>query len=385
MNTAPDITYLPQRFSNELFATSKQRIMYVLQGGKLIGKGTYGCVFDPPLKCKSKWGPLKKNVVGKITQPIDFSAEAEAAKELATLDVRSKYFVLPDIHTACEILPISKQSDKDIQKCDPIMTDPNQQMIQFEMPNAGKSLYKRLNDADIRTPEFFMKLMGFLLEAGAYLAAKSFVHYDIKEDNILIDESKSLKVIDFGQSFSAKTITKDVLDLRWKIYNPAYAAEAPECTLFGAILYGENFSKALSEICDQKAPLQHAERLLGISRKKQKLELLTFWNQSRAARERDPVQFFKLYWPGFDAFMIGGTLISVLQRLILLPNFSESSKWLAKKQKIFTILRGLLQANPRNRIDCIQALHIWDPTNVWFQTYGTTWISSREKQKPSSL
>jgi serine/threonine protein kinase len=358
--------------------------MYVLQGGKLIGKGTYGCVFDPPLKCKSKYSPSKANVVGKVTQPVDFSAEAEAAKELSSLSVQKQYFVLPDLNSACEIESISKQSEKDIQQCGPITMDPNQTMIQFEMPYSGKSLFKRLNDTDFRTPEVYFKLMGFLLEAGSYLAAKSFVHYDIKEDNILVNESKSLKLIDFGQSFSAKTLTKEILDLRWKIYNPAYAAEAPECTLFGATLFGENFSTVVSEITTQKVPLIQAERLLGVSRQKQKLDLLTFWNQSRAAREKDPVQFFKLYWPGFDAFMIGGTLLSVLQRLLLLPSFTQNYKWLNKKQKVFTILRGLLQASPRKRMDCIQALHTWDPKNVWFQTYGTTWISSREKQMSAS-
>lgn len=359
--------------------------MYVLHGGKLIGKGTYGCVFDPPLKCKSKFVPTQRHILGKVTQPVDYVAESEAAKVLSAIDVHKQYFILPDVKSACEIEPLSKQTEKDIQQCEPITQDPNQKMIQFQMPYAGKSLFKRMNDTDLRTPEFFLKLMGFLLEAGAYLATKSFVHYDIKEDNILVDEYKNLKLIDFGQSFPVKTLTKDVLDLRWKIYNPAYAAEAPECTLFGAILFGESFPKALSEIADQKLPLLHAERLLGISRQRQKLDLQTFWNQSRTVREKDPVQFFKLYWPGFDAFMIGGTLISILQRLLLLPSFAQNHKWLNKKQKVFTILRGMLQASPRKRIDCIQALHSWDPKNAWFQTYGTTWISSREKQRSSSF
>ncbi len=358
--------------------------MYVLQGGKLIGKGTYGCIFDPPLKCKSKYVPNKKHNVGKITQPVDYAAEAEAAKEFSFSDIASKYFILPDLSTSCEIADISAQTEKDIQKCDPLFYEPNIKMVQFQMPYAGKSLYKRINDADIRTPEFFYKLMTFLLEAGAYLAAKSFVHYDIKEDNILLDENGNLKLIDFGQSFSAKRLTSEVLDLRWKIYNPAYAAEAPESTVFSAMLFGDSASKTVSEVCMQKLPLIQAERLLGISRAQQKKDLWQFWNQSRAVRERDAVKFYKLYWPAFDAFLIGTTLLSVLNRLIFLPSFAQSRQWLFKREKVFTILRGLLQASPRKRIDSIQALHIWDPKNAWFDTYGTTWISSRESQQSFS-
>jgi serine/threonine protein kinase len=355
--------------------------MYVLQGGKLIGKGTYGCVFDPPLKCKSKYVPTKKNKVGKITQPVDFAAEAEAARELANLAVAKEYFILPDLQSSCEIADISKQSDMDIQKCDPLFYDTNVKMVQFQMPYAGKSLFKRINDADIRTPHFFFRLMTFLLEAGSYLAVKSFVHYDIKEDNILLDDRMNLKLIDFGQSFSAKTLNKDVLDLRWKIYNPAYAAEAPESTLFSAMLFGESVSKAMSEISSQKLPLLQAERILGLPLAQQKKDLQLFWAQSRAVREKDPVRFYKLYWPGFDAFLIGTTLLSVLNRLIFLPSFVNSRDWITKKDKVFTILRGLLQASPRKRIDSIQALYKWDSTNAWFETYGTTWISSRESQK----
>lgn len=317
-------------------------------------------------------------MVGKVTQPVDFAAEAEAAKQLATLDKASKYFILPDLKTTCEIAEISDQKEKDIQKCDPLFYDMNVKMVQFQMPYAGKSLLKRLNDTDIRTPAFFFQLMSFLLESGAYLIAKSMVHYDIKEDNILLDEDNTLKIIDFGQSFPVKSLSTDLLDLRWKVYNPAYAAEAPECTLFSATLFGDSPSKILSEICNQKTPLVYAERVLGLSRAQQKRDLYQFWNQSRAVREKDPVKFYKLYWPGFDAFLIGATLVSVLQRLIFLPSFAESRQWLFKKEKVFRILRGLLQASPRKRIDSVQALYMWDPTNAWFDEYGTTWISSRE-------
>jgi hypothetical protein len=46
-----------------------------MEGGRLIGEGTYGCVFQPPLLCKKKQIPKSK--VGKLTLQEDMNREIE--------------------------------------------------------------------------------------------------------------------------------------------------------------------------------------------------------------------------------------------------------------------------------------------------------------------
>ena len=54
-----------------------------MTGGKLIGQGTYGCVFSPPLLCKKKKIPQSK--VGKLTSEDDIKAETKAYDALSNI------------------------------------------------------------------------------------------------------------------------------------------------------------------------------------------------------------------------------------------------------------------------------------------------------------
>ena len=65
----------------------------MLRGGSLLGSGTYGCIFTPPLLCKDDKKTTKTSL-GKITEPVDFVIEAKAGKVLGHLGL--PYFVLPD-------------------------------------------------------------------------------------------------------------------------------------------------------------------------------------------------------------------------------------------------------------------------------------------------
>ena len=54
-----------------------------MEGGKLIGQATYGCVFNPPLLCRKR--SFSKTSVGKITQSHDAARETKATEILTKI------------------------------------------------------------------------------------------------------------------------------------------------------------------------------------------------------------------------------------------------------------------------------------------------------------
>ncbi len=357
--------------------------MYSLEGGSLIGKGTYGCVFDPPLRCREEGSWVsrpKKNVIGKITPALDFSFELDASRALRNLGV--PYFLLADEKSACS--PAAQQKEKDLNLCTPLKANPLTSMVQFTLPHGGRTIYSRLADANFlkqNTTEFFSVMLQ-LLEAGAYLIAAQYCHYDVSLQNVLINEKGEVRLIDFGMSFSAEAITEETFRNRLKIYNPLSLAEVPEMTVVSGIASEAGpIEELIENIIEQKDIFSLAEKILGLSKEEQKLELLRFCGTSRAMKEKNWVNLWKLYWPTFDSWAIGMCLTYILRRLLFQKEFVNSSEWKHRGKVVLFILRGMLQANPRKRLDAVEALKLYDPENVWFEKYGTSWISSRAEQR----
>lgn len=347
--------------------------MLTLQGGRLLGSGTYGCVFDPPLSCEGK--AVDRHHLGKITGEVDYQIEALAAERLGKLNV--PFFLVADKGSACR--PASKQKEKDLRKCKILESADLKGLVQFTMPQGGKDLYHRIVDNEIRD---FESVLLQLLEAGAYLIAAKFVHYDISTSNVVLNQKGQLALIDFGMSFAADQINEKTLSLRWKVYNTEYDAQPPEMDVITGMTSGEmSFQDSLAAYMKEKPALRLAETLLGLSRKKQEAELRQFCLSSRAFSKRDWLQIWRLYWPTFDSWSIGVVLLNILRILLFKPTFGQSKFWTSKGKLVKSILRGLLQANPRKRLDCVEALKIYDPENAFFEKYGNSWVESRASQR----
>lgn len=343
----------------------------ILEGGKLIDKGTYGCIFDKPLLCKNK--QLPKNKLGKITDTVDANAEMQAYQILHKIKESKDYFVLPD--NVC--VPSENQVDPDTSICLKNLHITNlQSMKQLSTPYGGISLSKK------STIPFFV-LMKHMLEAGSIMLLNGFVHYDIHNGNILVDKFGIPRLIDYGQSFNSKTITIDSIKGRWKELSPRFATEPPEVTLLTAMdsINRYTFEEAMQDIMPDKRIFLTIEKLLGVTLKKQLVSLAQFAKQSQAFQHFDLVKLWKLYYPGFDSWAIGTVLLEYLDRIKYSYEFLESAEWKLKRVIVTDILRKMLHTNPRERIDCLEALNMLDPFNDIYTKYGVEWLKAKKIQR----
>ena len=72
--------------------------------------------------------------------------------------------------------------------------------------------------------------------------------------------------------------------------------------------------------------------------------------------------------------------MDVLKSLLLLPEFTQGP-YKTRKASVLATLRGLLNPNPRERLDCIEALALFDPGNPWLARFGQKWLESRKQQR----
>jgi len=344
--------------------------------GRLIGQGTYGCVFNPPLLCKNK--QMSKKMVGKLTVTEDVEKEINAYTILHKIKESKDYFILTDSFCSPKIL--ENQENIDINKCKFLQRVYETNLKQLSMPYGGLDLYQySLHNKDIS----LFVLMKHLLEAGSLMLLHGFVHYDIHSGNIVIDKLGIPRLIDYGQSFSVSQINLETIENRWKLLTPNYSAEPPEVTVLTAIdeYNNYNLNDALYKVLPQKKILHLIHKLLNVPMDEQIKNLEQFFNTSSAVQSFNLEKVWKLYYPGFDSWAIGCLLLEYISKLIYSYEFVESSEWKLKKRTISDILRKMLHTNPKERIDCVEALSMFDPMNDIYQDYGVSWVEARRKQR----
>ncbi len=334
--------------------------------------------------------------LGKLTLGQDYDVEEEAARRIITIPNYENYFLPIDFETKCKPKAIQEQKDTDIWKCDYLrkagydMGD----SIFFKIKYGGVDSTRyvcnpRKSSECVKNAGEFVNWSLFLehlLEAGATLTLYQLVHYDIHRHNILISEkTKKPILIDFGQAFYADQITDETLGERWKLISPNQRMseyEPPEITLATYIRKGFSPVEAYSQVVRYKDPMPKAEAMLGLSRQVQGREFAEFWRDSGAVKKGDWVQMFKFYWPTFDAWNIGGVLLHLLEYCYIQKDVANSPEFRQAEGRFKEVLRGLLQMSPKKRLDCVEALNLWNSENPLLQTErAQAWLETRAKQR----
>lgn len=371
-----------------------------MEGGRFLGAGTYGCAFIPPLLCASGQKQMQGKV-GKITDNRFAQLEIQVANRIRRMPLARNYFLLPEPES-CDLKDETQQVDPGLTQCESEFEENEKdldltQMKQLVMPFGGTlPFYDLFRRQDFHPKRFdFFQFLSHMLEAGSTLLLAGVVHFDIHPGNMLVDKQKVIRILDFGLSFPTNNISSTTLDGRWKRLrfgfeenagHPAnHNSEPPEITIMNAIRRNEfTIEQAIGLTIEGKQVFQDMQKYLGISKESCFDDLLRFWKTSTLAQKREFVKLWRIYWPGFDAWSIGCICMDTLTKLILFPEFLQGP-FASRKASVLSALRGLLDPNPRDRLDCIEALALFDPGNAWLNRFGQKWLAARQQQRKGKI
>lgn len=178
-------------------------------GGEIIGVGTYGCVFKPPLKCKKK--TRKKKGISKLmnwsTGLDELLITQELFKKLETIPnykkyvIISKQFCIPDKLSRKDAMQMQRKCDEHI-----VNDYKNKnELIVHNQPYGGKNLHMVLKETSTLTEteklatltDITVKLKDLLLNCINPMHKVNVYHTDIKPHN-LVWNKKTIKMIDWG-------------------------------------------------------------------------------------------------------------------------------------------------------------------------------------------
>jgi len=180
------------------------------QGGRYVGEGTYGCVFTPPLKCKSgktiknAKKPFKNNeAIGKVFENGDEESiqfEIKTAKFFKQLDPNNE-FTVPYYGRCITDSDVADRSDG-IENCTIIQENPYN-VSQLIYANGGDDLDIVIDNIhgkykDLKFDRFVM-LFKPIMKGLLKLNKRGYAHADIKPNNLVYSKKDGLvKMIDFG-------------------------------------------------------------------------------------------------------------------------------------------------------------------------------------------
>ncbi len=169
------------------------------RGGAIIGKGTYGCVYQPALRCANS-EPADNNV-SKLINSKYLSSE-KGPEKLAAINAHQNFFVYP--YNDCSFNPVIQTSYN--RPCNVIKNPVDAQRLLIMK-------YGGINLENIRIPANgyykIFKGMSNVFEGINLLHTNGLVHHDIKPRNIVVKEegdAYKIRLIDFGFSQSYENL-----------------------------------------------------------------------------------------------------------------------------------------------------------------------------------
>lgn len=312
---------------------------------RLLGEGSYGCVYKPQLQCEKASRRGSKNLVGKVfVSNRAFEEEYDTQLRIVNkLDPLGE-FTLP-LYDHCSVK--AETNREPLSQCKLTKERPSSSYNQLIYENGGTSLHDFMKKRG-NTPEFIriLEKMRPLFVGIQRMLQRGSVHQDIKPDNIM-KRGEKIFLIDFGLLNRIDGVfTKEnayVLEYDYPYY-------PPEFKLFG--LKHERAKFLLSarknfKYLDSTA-IQVFESILGVG-------LFAGLDRVYDERKTDP----QLFNPEkVDIYSLG---MSIFELYIWSGLYrSKNKKYRIVRFMVEDLLRNMLQLNPSKRTDIETLIGLFD-------------------------
>jgi len=380
----------------------------------LIGEGSFGCVFSPPIKCTGparalrKGAPAepasvnknKKDLVSKVFfDKTDYSKELQTSRDVAKIDPTGDLMLLPKLRcdTTRETVlkhPAGYLCEKHSEYPDVSLTQTLHQLI---MPNGGMRLdhyvAKAADGAGVGlTPKQLLAVMMPSLEGIAALVRSAMCHQDIKASNILVAPARAgtvyeklaadhnvgevSRIIDYSLMIPLSDVYAAANRRRWKF---SYFPYPPEYKMFNyiynAIGHGAagvraaeatSSMKITASASDKDAVLSEVKKnwmsfgerrgkayykLFGSAKIREAVGDTFAWAATAGSRAKLEKMFAPLAQK-LDVYSLGMVFVDVT-RHVSLAGYPSNGRWM---RSFRAFLRGMAHPDPRARLTAEEAL-----------------------------
>ena len=192
------------------------------RGGRVFGRGGYGCVFRPPLKCKNIQNTDQNLNVNNVTKLMmtkyakrEFTEFEKFKKILKNIPNYENYFLINNI-TLCIPEEFSKEDLKNFDKNCKTLENKNynesnineklDDLLGINMPYGGIEVSDYVDKTNFNIQKMKVlnnKLIHLLKNGIIKMNENNIYHTDIKESNVLVGKSNNdirTRLIDWGMS-----------------------------------------------------------------------------------------------------------------------------------------------------------------------------------------